>query len=83
MEWIKIPIGGVVVKNDTQQVARVVVKRGRPVVQCDDCEFYPRDWHGTKKNGEIATWSFPLGPIESVTIHTDPRKTRWVRVVWK
>ena len=79
MEWIKIPIGGVVVKND-DQVVRVVIKRRRPIVKYKDCEFYARSWQGTaRQNGELVTWEFPMGPIRLIRIHNN----RWINIVWK
>jgi len=85
MTWIRIPITQrVVVKNDTQQVVRVVVTRKRPIVQCDNYEFYPRTWQGVaRQSGEIVTWEFKLGPVRAVKIHTDKAGVRWLLVIWK
>ena len=79
MEWIKIPIGGVVVKND-DQVVRVVIKGRRPIVKFGEYEFYPRSWRGmARRGGELVSWEFPMGPIKTVCVDSN----RWIQVVWR
>jgi len=81
MTWIKVPWGKqIVVKNNDSRVARIVIKRSRPVVKYKQDEYYPRSWQGHRKgNLETTTWEFPLGPIATVRVHNN----HWIQVVWR
>ena len=82
--WFRVPFSNkIVVKNDDHQHVCVIVN-SRPTVKCGMCEFYPRTWQGIRgSTGETTTWDFTLGPVRSVVVHKDKKKTRWVKIVWR
>ena len=80
--WIRVPLSRkIVVKNGDLQVQ--IIASSRPTVRCEDCEFYPTSWRGVKKSEETVFWNFTVGPVKSVVLHKDKKRSKWIRIVWR